>query len=346
MKIKKHNKSIIFFYIIAFTITILIFSIGSSILTNEKELSNMFSADNNKVLLFKVESDISIQEIENVLSDFNVTFWGWYLDSITDIEITTQFMTNAGEVIINMKEGDKSTFQNLNGNECIISSSLLDNEILVQGFSNASIKLIPKASFWGIKDQLYVTEDLFVHFLGTTNVTHPYLFPIISGDAEEVQRAIQALEVYVKDINPNNTIETEGYLRYYSSDYGQLLYKASILIIFITIINTVSLSSLWIEGRKKEFAIRKAVGAKNKDLLRLFQKELFIIAIFSSVLSLTIHLILVQVTGGEIFNLNISLTINNFIYAVVISIFVAYITSLPVLKGVQKVEPYVLLRED
>lgn len=65
-----------------------------------------------------------------------------------------------------------------------------------------------------------------------------------------------------------------------------------ILIIFLIVLNSVNISSNWIENRKQEIFIRRLVGADNKKIAIMLLKDLLLIVTFSYLIVLIFNIVL------------------------------------------------------
>lgn len=80
-----------------------------------------------------------------------------------------------------------------------------------------------------------------------------------------------------------------------------------ILIIFMIILNSISVSSNWIENRKKEIFIRRLVGATNGRIAIMLFKDFFLIATFSYIVALLLAIIMSKVGLITLFNFKLSI---------------------------------------
>lgn len=112
------------------------------------------------------------------------------------------------------------------------------------------------------------------------------------------------------------------------------LISITILIISSLSVNT-TLSSL-IFSRKKEIALHLALGAKHKEILRLFATEVFILILFASLCGAFGGYFLANIFGYLIFNASIDFRILSVFFAVLISLFFAFLASfIPLIKSLK-----------
>lgn len=99
------------------------------------------------------------------------------------------------------------------------------------------------------------------------------------------------------------------------------------LLIIIGICNIIIVSTFWIVDRRKEIAIRKAFGASKKSITLMLFKELFTLAILSSIISVILQYIFIAV-GGKFFNYNIKPSFTNLMAVSISAFFVSIIAAI------------------
>lgn len=100
------------------------------------------------------------------------------------------------------------------------------------------------------------------------------------------------------------------------------------LILFTTIINESNLFSSWLLSRKKEIAIKKALGATNTMILVETLLDTLLLSAISTILSLIIQCLICNKLNSILYNYELKVTLFNFIVSVGIAIFIALITTL------------------
>lgn len=336
------------FFIISFTFAILTFSVGSSIVSNEKYLALKFNPSKNKELHFNVTSDIKISAITEILKNENITLKLYFYDKDKHLQISTEFISNSFSLIPDMKSGNAFTLEDFNSSESIgiSSSSIEDISLDLKGLTTERTSINRTGTFYQLSNEVIVPKKTFLKLLNNHNINFSPLFCLISGEEKDVASSIALINNYIKELDSNNKLDSYGYIREDRSLESAALFQASIIIIIITLINSVILSSLWVESNKKEIALRKAIGAKDNDIFLMFFGELSALSFISAILALSIHYLITLVNNGYIFNLNISLNISTFIYSLILSIATAFIVALPVIKKVSKLQPSILLRRN
>lgn len=108
-----------------------------------------------------------------------------------------------------------------------------------------------------------------------------------------------------------------------------------VLIIVTTSVNT-TLSSI-IFSRKKEIALRLALGAKKSEIFKLFACEYFIISLFASIIGAFCGIFLANIFGYLIFNASIDFRFIAVFIALIISLIFAFLAAFFPIKKALKI---------
>ena len=119
----------------------------------------------------------------------------------------------------------------------------------------------------------------------------------------------------------------------------KLVILIGILILFTTIINESNLFSSWLLSRKKEIAIKKALGATNTMILIETLLDTILLSIISIVLALIIQCLICSNLNNILYNYELKVTLFNFIVSVGIALFIALITTLIPYKIILSTDP-------
>lgn len=343
------KKSITTFFILAYTFAILTFSIGTSAITSEKNKVENFNKNNNTVVSFLDNNlDITSKVLLDIVKNDEVTVKLSTYQNINGniTELITDIKSNGIPYTPDMKSGVYFTQTDFESSDeiAIFSSTVnLSNEIYRL---NKDIKLKSKGILYERKSQIIVPNKVFFAFMDTDYLSIPNIVVFINGNESSVNSAITNIENYI-NVNGNiSSIKIAPYVIEDVSYEAENLYKSSFLIVLITIINSISISALWVEEMKKEIVLRKVVGAKNYDIFKLYFTELTIISLLAFIASMLIQLTLTLLTNGYIYGINISLHLNNILYAFIVAITIAYASALPSFIYLTKIEPTKLLREE
>jgi putative ABC transport system permease protein len=155
--------------------------------------------------------------------------------------------------------------------------------------------------------------------------------------------ALNALKTQWPDINP---LDGEDF-RYEFLDelYGKLFKKqeqlqsvffaAAMLTIFIAILGVYAFAKYMTNGRMKEIALRKILGASNLQILKLINNSFFIIVIVANLISWPVAYIIIE-KWLDTFAYRIELSLSPFLFSAVITVLLTVITvSLQAKKAVK-----------
>lgn len=349
LKSFKKRSAVIIFFILSFTFAILTFSVGNSAINQQKEKAKKYTKENNIIVSFIECSDISMDEIIDLLENIDITISVSKYEIDIGVEIATVLQMKSFDIKEDMITGNFYTIKDFKKDKIggIYSNILANKDIEVNSsVYGKKINIIKDGVFYDNKAKIIVTNKTFENLYDLENINQNNFSILLSGEKDKLEIGYSLLNEYIKNKDNKNNLLKFPYLLDDRSIEGEALYSAAILILLITLINSVTLSSLWVETRKKEIVLRKAFGAENKDIARLFFYELIFISIIATLLALITQYFICLFTDGYIYNVSIKLTANNFIYSSVVAILTAFMASIPSLMYLQKVQPVDLLRED
>ena len=189
-------------------------------------------------------------------------------------------------------------------------------------------KLIAKGITYSTESKIWVNNNIFNDYINARDLLASEISIKINADEYELEDLQQKIYLNLKNIDQN--VGVEFLEDFESKDFEiSILFKIIVSIFIIIILNSVNITGLWVENRKKEIGIRKAVGATNTDLVKLLFYELTSIAIFSMILVFLIQIILIKINFFDIFNIQINMYSKNLIYSLLLSISIASLSSLP-----------------
>ncbi|KQQ96299.1 ABC transporter permease [Massilia sp. Leaf139] len=106
----------------------------------------------------------------------------------------------------------------------------------------------------------------------------------IRAEAGQRERVIREVEAALRKASPTPVIlETTTQDQYRKDRYradmalSWMLVTVSVLLLLITASGIVGMASLWVTQRRKQIGVRRALGAKKRDILRYFITENFMI---------------------------------------------------------------------
>jgi putative ABC transport system permease protein len=162
-------------------------------------------------------------------------------------------------------------------------------------------------------------------------------------EERQMAAALNALKTQWPDINP---LDGEDF-RYEFLDelYGKLFKKqeqlqsvffaAAMLTIFIAILGVYAFAKYMTNGRMKEIALRKILGASNLQILKLINNSFFIIVIVANLISWPVAYIIIE-KWLDTFAYRIELSLSPFLFSAVITVLLTVITvSLQAKKAVK-----------
>lgn len=184
----------------------------------------------------------------------------------------------------------------------VISSN--DNSEIVKVQREADYKVLTRQSF---DDTM--TKDMILGYLGADVVpTAIYIYP---KDFETKDEVTSYLDKYNEGKAEEDVIQYTDMAEMISTLSGNIMDAITIVLIAFSSISLV-VSSIMIGiityisvlERTKEIGILRAIGARKKDITRVFNAETFIIGIFSGVLGIAIAYLLTIPTNMIIENLS------------------------------------------
>lgn len=179
-----------------------------------------------------------------------------------------------------------------------------DNSLIVKAQRDANYNVLTRQSF----DEM-MTKDMTLGYLGADVVpTAIYIYP---RDFETKDEVTSYLDKYNEGKSEEDVIQYTDMAEMISTLSGNIMDAITIVLIAFSSISLV-VSSIMIGiityisvlERTKEIGILRAMGARKKDITRVFNAETFIIGIFSGMLGIAIAYLLVIPTNLIIENLS------------------------------------------
>lgn len=178
------------------------------------------------------------------------------------------------------------------------------NSNIVEAQQNASYNILSGQSFQSKEE-----KEQIISYLGGSSV--PMMISIYPNDFEAKENVLEYLEAYNEDIeNEEEKIVYTDMAATMSSLSGSIMDAITIVLIAFSGISLV-VSSIMIGiityisvlERTKEIGILRALGARKKDVTRVFNAETFIIGLCSGMLGLIIARLLIFPTNMILKNL-------------------------------------------
>ena len=271
--------------------------------TNKNEVPTSILKElglDNKEVTFK---DIMNKELKVILNDdyyqkINGSFIpNQDLEKMYNNENSITVKINA---IIRGKDG-KEMVTNTSGlgyNKALIDL-IMDknrNSEIVKAQEKADYNVLTHMPFDNTKNSTN-TKDMIMGYLGADTI--PVAIYIYPNDFDTKDYVTNYLDKYNKDKDEENTIQYTDTAKLISSLTGGIMSAITVVLIAFSSISLV-VSSIMIGiityisvlERIKEIGILRALGARKKDIKRVFNAETFIIGIFSGLLGVTIAYLL------------------------------------------------------
>ncbi len=298
------------------------------------------------------------------------------------------YYTNLGNDIFVKKQADKSLYENINNktlkitgivrgkkdNKLANTSFAMEGGVSKIGYSNKLIKevvnenkeseivkaqiksdnvvFMGKMSF----DAAGITKENALSMLGASDV--PAMMYIYPNSFENKDKVIKYLDDYNKNKNQEDKIIYTDYAEEISTLSSSIIGGITIVLVaFSSIALLVSsvmigiITYISVLERKKEIGILRSLGARKKDITRVFNAETFIIGAASGLIGIVITMILLFPINNILFKLtdlkNIGLL--NPIHALIlilISIILTLIGGFVPAKVASKKEPVKALRDE
>lgn len=353
MKNNKGRKFSIIFYFFSFTIAIFIFSIGNSAIDFEMNKIKMFSKDNNKILNFSLNESLTLDKLKEILEKQKVSIiLKKNLDG-TAIYLESYLKTDGYYYEEDMKNGEffsKGDFESLEEKGLKTEKSNLKDNIDIKYVDSKGkekiLNLKSKGTIFSKENKVVVPIKIFFNSFEDIDLNDRDLQIIMAGEVKEIEKSIETIKTYIKDLKGENNLEVNDYFIANKSEEGKVLKIMSYLVALVAVINSFGICSLWIKSKEKEIVMRKVVGASNIDVLKIFFKELGIIATISLILAIGGQAALSYYFGGYFMFIKIKVTPINIVNTIIFTILITLTTTIPFFRKVSKLSLVKMLKED
>ncbi|MGL5415275.1 MAG: FtsX-like permease family protein [Clostridium sp.] len=346
------------FFILAFTFSIFCFIVSSTLIEAKTIYNKRYDKETNKIVDFNTETRVLVDEFLKVIdgNDLTITLAKPVYEAVdkenVGYSIVTKLKTNKYDSHNNIISGEYLSNEGYKGDEKIGVTTSEKQDIrltYIRGKDKKEINLKKVGAIAGDIKTIVVPNKVFFEYVGDNTLNSNIFSLTISGEEEEIKEACLKIKEFSKTLKPINDKDT---IMLYSPTSTSSTIETSFLaymmglIIFITVLNSISISSLWVEDKRKELILRKVCGGKRMDLFKLFVKDISIISAISFVLAFLLYFIFIKLTNNALFGLHISLSISNCIKTIVISIFTIYIITIPSMKKIMNLQIIEVLREE
>ncbi len=335
------------FLIIAFILAVITFVISRNVIYNQRQNLKVYDKKYNKEIVIDSKEKFDVEEIKRILNNKKVRLELKYYDDLNNIFISNIVVDNYDVTYEKFIRGENFSEEEKESNKKItLISAVLDNkgEEISFKYKDTLKGLKVNGVFNEINKTIILPSETFYNAIKTRKINDIYITSILSGETSDILGAISDIEVYIKNKDKNAKINVFDYIKEDKEDEAKIYAEASFSIIFITILNSIGLTSLWISSRKRELAIRKAMGATNFKLMILYFKELFVLGILSVIFSLPLYFMIVKFTGGIIAGFDISFNLLAFLQSIILIFITAFLISVPSLIYLKRINLSSLLR--
>lgn len=344
----KKNKKRISIIIIGITLGILAISIGLSFFQDainfSKEMSNGDSKVSETLVYRSSKKNTSelMESIDKVVHSLNDNYEVSIGSIVYPIDRSASLSDAPSVIPILYNKNVKWKPNLIFGRYMTLNESLTNEKIAIVGYEVYKQLFNDEKFIPDRKINIYGTEYKIIGVIGRLKRYAPQNYQIqipyknyFSIYEEEVD--LNNIPIFIKgniELNLENTNFPELSLidkPIYKNDIKiplKLVILIGILILLATIINESNIFSLWLLSRKKEIAIKKALGATNNILLLETLLETLLLSIISIGLSLIIQYVICKKLNNILYSYELNITFLNFIISVTIAISIALITTL------------------
>jgi len=305
--------------------------------------------------------DIMNAELKVVLNDdYYIDYNGSFIpnQNLESLYNNTNSITLKVQAIIRGKE-DKEIITSGNGfgytnalTEMVIKAN--KESKIVKAQENVNYNILSKEIF--DETSQTNTKDFMLAYLGSESI--PYIIFLYPRDFDSKEYITDYLNDYNKDKEEKDTIQYTDMASMISSLSGGIMDAITIVLIAFSSISLI-VSSIMIAiityisvlERTKEIGILRALGARRKDIKRVFNAETFLIGLSSGVLGILIAYILTIPTNIIIENLSglanvAKLNIVHAIILIIINIILTLIGGAIPSRMASKKDPVIALRSE
>jgi putative ABC transport system permease protein len=131
-----------------------------------------------------------------------------------------------------------------------------------------------------------------------------------------------------------------------SSFFNSVVMTAVIsgLVLFVASVNIANLSLFWVLDRRREIAIRKAIGATDQAVMGLLLSEMLVLAFLALLVAILLHVVLLPLFAH--YGLAVHFHWSSVLVAGCVALLCGVITSISPVRAALRIEPAEILRAD
>ncbi|MGL4774766.1 MAG: hypothetical protein ACRC2K_14475, partial [Clostridium sp.] len=265
--LKKNRLKGLIFFLFAFTLAIFTFSVGKSATDSQKSKYLKYNPKYNKVLVFNEVEGFTMEGLMESLKYEQVSIQLVKKVDNTTVKYKTYAKTDGIFVEESMTSGNsfgKDDF-NKKKNEVIATSAVKDEELKVAYVNNDGKRIETQLNKVGESYDRdgFVTMPypLYKESFGEVNLNDSSVTIVMAGYEYELDKATKAIQKEIEKRGLKGYMKTKDYIPYNTSKDSSMTKAILALIIGVTIVNSVGISTIWVESRKKEIILRKIMGA-------------------------------------------------------------------------------------
>ena len=119
---------------------------------------------------------------------------------------------------------------------------------------------------------------------------------------------------------------------------GDMIFIIAIVGYFVSLVYAINIVVFWMEKRKKEIAVRKALGYKNRDIVGLLMAEMIGLSAISSLVAVVVQGVM-KMFMNSIGGYTLQIYVSNIVVGLAMVLLTSVITSLMPVRKILKIQP-------
>lgn len=279
-----------------------------------KDILEMFGIDNKKKVDY---SELIGQEIKVVMNDDYYQRMGKYFTLNQDYESVFNSKNSLTLKVVGIARL-KEEYPSYVTKSSICYTNELSNYLIEKNIESEIVKAQKNADYNVLTGEKLATEsnlmsevatkETMISYLGGDEI--PYGILIYPKDFSAKDKIIDYLDEYNKDLTTEEKIIYTDQAEILSGLSNNIMNAVTIVLIAFSAISLVVscimigiITYISVLERTKEIGILRAIGARKKDITRVFNAETFIIGLLSGLIGIGITLLLLIPTNIILYNL-------------------------------------------